>query len=414
MAIHQLKINLKAANPYRKALIFIVPIGIFVTVLVLGRIAEGSQQFSELAKAFLHGQTNFLKPIGSFGQDPIYWNGKIYWGEGPLPAILLIPFVAIFSIFHLFFYQGYIDWLLILGVFYFVYKLARILLYSLEDSLILAFGFVLGSVFIGVSVVSSSWLFAQVLTTFLLFWSLYEYLTRKRWWLIGLICGAIFLTRVTASPVIIFFLLELWRDNKARVNRMRYLVSLVLPALGAIVLIGLYNVVRFGDPLNGGYGYQLLYRDSSISRSYGIFSLIHVPANLYSLLLRAPLTPLKANGSWTLKFPYIESNPLGMSMFITSPYLLYFFTQKWSIFDKRCKNLMIAIACSAALVLTFYGIGIDQFGYRYSLDFLPEIFLLLMIVYRKNHKNLTRGMKTLLLGAGIVNFYMIWSYLVLP
>ena len=58
------------------------------------------------------------------------------------------------------------------GITFFVFKLARSLLYSQEDSAVLTFGFVLGSAFIGVAFVSSSWFFAQVITTFLLFWGL--------------------------------------------------------------------------------------------------------------------------------------------------------------------------------------------------------------------------------------------------
>ena len=200
------------SSPFREILIFSVPLIILTWLLVMSFVLEGSQQFSLLAQAFLHGQLNFRSSIGGSGQDPILWHGKIYWGEGPFPAVLLMPLVGFFSIFHRFYFQGYLDWILILGVLFFVFKLARSLAYSKEDSLVLALGFALGSVFIGVASVSSSWFFAQVLTTFLLFWSLYEYYARKhkRWWLIGVLCGLILMTRATASPVFIFFFLELW------------------------------------------------------------------------------------------------------------------------------------------------------------------------------------------------------------
>lgn len=400
-------------RPYREIAIFTVPAAIFVWLLTMNFTLEGSQQFSLLAQAFLHGHLNFKSSIGGLGQDPIFWHGRIYWGEGPLPAVLLVPFAAIFDIFHKFFWQGYLGWLLITGVAYFIFKIARALNFSNEDSLILVLGFTLGSVFIGVASVSSSWFFSQVLTTFLLFWGLYEYFcrTHKRWWLLGIICGLIVLTRVTAAPIVIFFALEIWRQKHKNSKRIKELIQLCLPFVGAVVLIGLYNFLRFGSPFNGGYEHQLLYPGSAESRAMGIFSLTHIPTNLYSLLLRGPVPVLKDTVSWTLKFPYIKNNIYGMSIFMTSPYLITLFTHKWSTFSTQARNLIVAITVSTLFVLSFYGLGMLQFGYRYSLDFLPELFLLFMIMYQKKHTKLSAGMRLLLLGSGLFNFYLLAPFI---
>ncbi len=380
--------------------------------MVIGFVFEGNQQFSFLAQSFLHGHLYFLHSIGGVGEDPVLYHGKIYWDEGPLPAVLLMPFVAFFHIFHVFFFEGYLKWLLVLGIFYFVFRLARLLSYSNEDSLILMFGFALGSVFIGVNTVSSAWLFSQVLTTFLLFWGLYEYFTHKRWWLMGVICALILTCRLTAVPIFIFFGLELWQTIHKNHERVRKFTQLTVPVIVAVILLGLYNFLRFHSPFNSGYEYQLVGQAQSESRSLGIFGLIHIPTNLYSAFLRGPVPVLRDSTSWTLKFPYIASNPYGMSMFITSPYLLNFFTAKWSTFDTRSRHLLIAIAVSALAVFSSYVVGLTQYGYRYSLDFLPELFLLFMIIYRVNHGRLSRGMKILLLGSGIFNFYMVWSFII--
>jgi hypothetical protein len=112
-----------------------------------------------------------------------------------------------------------------------------------------------------------------------------------------------------------------------------------------------------------------------------------------------------------LKFPYIQNNVYGMSIFVTSPYFLYIFTNKWSSFSARARNLVVAISVSCLLVLSYYGIGTIQFGYRYSLDFLPELFLLFMILYRVKHSRISCGMRVLLLGSGIVNFYLLVPYI---
>ena len=82
--------------------------------------------------------------------------------------MLLLPFVAIFSLFHLFFYQSYLQWILVLGVGALVFGLARRLAFaSLEDKALLwpsALPSV--SVFIGVAIIPASRYFAQVVTTF--------------------------------------------------------------------------------------------------------------------------------------------------------------------------------------------------------------------------------------------------------
>jgi hypothetical protein len=390
----------------RLGLKFLVPCLILLLVIINSLIKDGPQQFSYLAQAFLHGHPYFIHRIGGLGYDPVLYKGHVYWTDGPLPAILLMPFVALFSLFHLFFYQKFLQVFLVFGVGFFVYKLARIFKYSVEDSITLTFAFLIGSVFIGVSAVASSWLFAQVLTVFLLFWSLYEYFSRRRCWLIGVICGLLMLTRITAAPIIIFYGLELIAQKpKLSKHHMSY-IKMFSPVVIAALLIGLYNFIRFHNPFNSGVAYQ----NSAISRSYGIFSLTHIPANAYSLLLRAPIAELKTSNSWILKFPYIENNPFGMSIFITSPYLIYLFVGKWKTISSTIKNLILAMAISLLAVLTYYGIGLQQFGDRYSLDFLPEVFVIFMILYKQNNKLISRRMNWLIFGTGLLNLYLLIPY----
>ncbi|HEY5267721.1 MAG TPA: hypothetical protein VII94_01140 [Candidatus Saccharimonadales bacterium] len=409
--MRQLTLPSLKAKHIKQFAFFAIPVSILLFVIIFSFVVGSSQQFSYLAQAFVHGHLNFLSSIGGKGQDPVLYHGRIYWDDGPFPAVVLMPFVAFFNLFHIFFNQDYLQWALVIGILFFIYKLAKILSYSAEDSLLLALGFAIGSVFIGVAVIAASWYFAQIVTTFLLFWSIYEFYTHKRWWLIGTICGLIFLTRATADPIIIFFALELLSDYKQRISKLKNLAVLFLPVLMAVIIQGTYNFVRFHNPLNGGFEYQLISRDSAEARSMGIFSFKHIPTNLYSMLFRGPVPVIKDSTSWSLKFPYMENNSYGMSIFFTSPYLLYIFTNKWSSFDKHAKNLIISTLITGLFVLSYYGIGIEQFGYRYMLDFMPELFLLFMIMYKKSHKRITFGMKALIIGSGILNFYLLCTFI---
>jgi hypothetical protein len=210
--------------------------------------------------------------------------------------------------------------------------------------------------------------------------------------------------------VVLFFALELWQTKLERSDKLKSFIAIGAPLIVALGLQGLYNTLRFHSPFNGGYQYQLLGPGPAASRALGVFSLQHIPANLYALILSTPITFLQNPQSWILRFPFIGSNPDGLSIFITSPYLLYLFTKKWSSFDRTTRNLLVAAAVSCFGVLCFYGLGRDQLGDRYSLDFFPELFLIFMIVYRKSRPRITNGMKFLLLAAGVFNFYMLLTF----
>ncbi len=395
----------------KRIAVFIVPITLYITLLCIGLLGEGAQQFSYLANSFNHGQTNFMQSIGGVGEDPVYYHGKIYWDEGPFPAVLLMPFVALFNIWHQFFYQGYIKWIMVLVVSYLIYKMAKKIGFSNSDSLLWMFGFVLGSVFIGVASVSSGWLYAQVVCALLGFLSLYEYMNKRRWWLIGLLCGFIFLTRIPATSILVFYLLVIllaktnWKLKRKQISQLLVFVFL------AMAIMGLYNWQRFGSPLNGGNQYQLLSQESSEARSLGIFSLDHIPSNLYTLILRAPTPVLRNSNSWSIKSPFVDNNPLGVSIFITSPWLLYLFTKNWKKYPKEAKYLIISSLVGLVIVLSYFGDGANQLGYRYTLDFMPTLFLALMMIYKKNTASLTTGMKILLIGVGVTNFWLLTSYI---
>jgi hypothetical protein len=61
---------------------------------------------------------------------------------------------------------------------------------------------------------SSAWYFVQAITVILLFLALYEYFTKRRYVVIGLLYAAVFASRFTAGLTIIFFLLALLKEKK--------------------------------------------------------------------------------------------------------------------------------------------------------------------------------------------------------
>jgi hypothetical protein len=366
-----------------------------------------SQHFSYLADSFLHGKFYFLKDvilkIGT-DSDMVFYNDKYYWPLGPLPAVILMPAVFIFKFLNLFFYQGYLQFFLILLILLILFNISRKIDFSKLDSLYLASAFLFSSMFLGVALISSSWYFAQVITVFLIFFALWEYFNKKRYFLIGIIFGLVFLTRVTAGLGLLFFILEILLNKKNIKNKIKDIFLLLLPFILIASLLFFYNYLRFNNFLEQGYGLQILYGTGSANRDYGLFNLKHLAGNIYYSIFSMPLPIFMDNLSQVLKFPFIKANPWGMSIFLTSPYLFYLFFLKFK--DKISHLLLITIIFIAIPISLYYGIGFMQFGYRYALDFFPFLFLLFIINYRNKYKFLSENLKILIILSSLFNLYL--------
>jgi hypothetical protein len=57
-------------------------------------------------------------------------------------------------------------------------------------------------------------------------------------------------------------------------------------------------------------------------------------------------------------------------------------------------------------ILMFYGIGFNQFGFRYSLDLLPYLFLAFMIEYKGINKKISRLMTILIVLSAYFNLHL--------
>jgi hypothetical protein len=96
-----------------------------------------------------------------------------------------------------------------------------------------------------------------------------------------------------------------------------------------------------------------------------------------------------------MKFPYLKADGWGLAIWYTSPLFLYL------IKFKKSPYMVSAIAAIFVLAipsLLYFGIGFSQFGYRYSLDFLPFLFLILLPTFKEGLPPFAK----ILIGAGII------------
>jgi hypothetical protein len=376
---------------------------------LLNFYGNSEPHFSFLANSFLSGKLYLIDQLTTPG-DTVYFNGKYYWPLGPLPAVLLTPGQFILKLFNRVFYQGYLNYLLGVFVFYLVYKVARKIRFSTGDAFCLSCAFCLSSAFIAVWILPWSWYFAGTVTVTLAFLSIYEFFGKRRYWMLGIFVSLILLTRVTAALIGIFFLLDLLASDRNLKAKIKSIIVFCVPISLAIGILILYNYLRFGDLLEQGYAMQSIHGISLANRFFGLFSLRYLPANLFYSLLNLP-TPVFYEGTRVMKLPFIRADSWGMSIFITSPYLLYLFRFKYR--DTFSKIIWISIGAIALPVCLYYATGYIQYGYRYSLDFLPLLFLLLIIKYREAHSELSPQFIKMISISAWFNLYLLATFLVM-
>lgn len=380
-----------------------------------------NEQFAWLAESFLKGQLHISEPIERF-IDLVYKDGKFFWHLPPLPAILLIPFVWFGQIFHAPIYQWYLNVPFGFGVFIVCYKIAKKFRFSRTDALYTAFAFVFASVYHQIAFIGWSWYLSQSITTFLIFLALYEYFTRKRWWFIGIIFAAILMTRPTAAIGVIFFIASILfgvhatRATETPPNHkkkyghsyiLRSVAKLVLPCILAFTLLLAYNQARFGNPWESGYALTNNFANPG-TEMQKLFSSEYIPENFYSYFLKIPdLVLVKSigivNDFIIFVIPNIKVTHPGISFFIVSPIFLWLLHASWRKRLIQCAALPIIILLP--LVLSFWGTGWNQIGPRYTLDFLPFAWIILLTAFPD--AKLSRNAKIVIVVSAYFNFFLL-------
>lgn len=149
-----------------------------------------------------------------------------------------------------------------------------------------------------------------------------------------------------------------------------FLVAAALPLAG----LALYNTARFGSPTEFGYGLiRNVSGESVLDEPWyydGVLSIRYLPLGLHTMLLRG--------FEFQPDPPWMFGSLAGTSVLLTMPIL-------WWIFEARGRLALIT-AVSAFLVLVpdlLHGNpGVAQIGYRFILDALPLLWLLLGLALR--------------------------------
>lgn len=345
---------------------------IYTTILYLTAGQRGHDTIlTNLATRFTEGKVSMsVYRIPERDISNYYGNYYVYFG--PLASLMLIPLVLIF---------GEQTPQVLIGVFSMivsfaaVYFIARKFKFSKVDSLWVSVFFVFSTVMFSSSVINVTAYQVEALGVPFVLMALCAYLYKRNAFIIGFFIAAALLTRITLVGAVAFFFFEIFYKRFT----VKQFIILLIPVVLALGLIGSYNQRRFHSVLETGYHYNITKATDNLklNHAYGEVSIIHIPANLYSFLIMSPDPLLKEHSQeLTLKFPYVKANAWGLAIWFTSPLFLFL------ILHFRKSKYTVPAALTALIlslpVFMWYSIGYAQFGYRYALDFLP--FLLLILI----------------------------------
>lgn len=343
--------------------------------------------FSHLSYSFLNLKLFLINP--GWDHDLSLFNGKYYLYWGPTPVLLILPFVYLFGInvsdkLYTAFYASFSPL-----VFYFILgKLKNIgIVFNLSTikRIFITSFFAFGTVHLYLSSDGGVWSTSQIFSTLYILISLFfmfKYLHNNH--LLYLILGGIFfglsfLGRLTffiyIIPFLTFIFLRNFQNFKNKVFWKHLLIFISIISF-FFIIEGIYNFVRFNSAFETGHIYHKAAGSFIEDRNnYGEFNIHYIARNLYYLFLNIP----QPNNS----FPFFNFSLTGNSIFFTSPLFLLALLIVKKEFWQGKNNILFNTSIIATIIVIiaflslYFSTGFIQFSYRYSLDFIPLLLLLL-------------------------------------
>ncbi len=359
--------------------------------------------FDKLAAAFLDGELHIQSPVKA---DLTLYGRHWYVPFPPLPALLLVPYMwwtgaqtadtVLFSLI-----LSAVNVMLVFGMLSAAVR-HRLTQIGRSDVIWLTVLFGLGSVHLYMAMQGSVWFLAQIATFTFATLSVWLAISRIHPFWVGLALAVAMLGRphiALLGPL----LLGIWwtaRDPSAGyADLVKHAVWIIIPLVLAMGSLLWYNDARFEDPFDFGYTSQNV--DSFLEddlETFGQFNLYFVPRNAKALLWATP--ELNAEGELEGFWP----NRQGMSIFLTTPAFLFLLWQGRR--DWLYAGALLSLALILVPLLTYYNTGWWQFGYRFSLDFMMILMLLLATTAGAK---LSWLFKSLVVLSILVNFWgMVW------
>lgn len=344
-----------------------------------------------LADAMLHGRTH-IEGKPPHRNDWAEYQGKWYVSFPPAPAVLMIPGVAIFGmamndrIFTLLFAAaGPALLFLILAI---MAKRRSIDRKPWEFALLSGL-YGVGTVYYFAAVQGSVWYTAHMVGSVFLLLFILASLDGRHPLLAGLCLGVGFACRPPMLLAFPFFIYEAvisqfdptlgfraglkdYLRHRSWITPIKQTALFALPAAGVILALMILNAARFDNPFEFGHG-LLKVRWSGRIEKWGLFNYHYLARNLaVSLTLLPWISTTK---------PYLQISNHGLALWFCTPVLFYII---WPVIRSRLYTALLISAAAVALPsLLYQNSGWVQFGYRFALDYMPFLIILIAASGRK-------------------------------
>ena len=321
----------------------------------------------------------------------------------PMPAVLMIPgvmiwgtdfndiwFTIFFAALNLALVYWLLRWLALTG------RTSR----SPSDNVWLSLLMAFGSAHLWCSVMGAVWFTALVVgVTFAILYIRFA-IDAEHPFLAGLFLAMGFATRTPILFTVVFFAwFHFFPEGKLRRRFDRTFVKNTLlfglapMVVGALLMAA--NVARFHHATEFGHTYLAGGQIDRI-KTFGLFNIHFLTKNLAALLVLLPKFQPDA--------PYVIISRHGLALWFTSPALLYLLWPRPAATDKDRhyrRAAWSAVLAVMVLHLLYQNTGWAQFGYRFAMDYMAYLTVLLALGSRP----ITWRFKTLITVGFLINAF---------
>lgn len=284
--------------------------------------------------------------------------------------------------------------------------------------------FAFGTVMFVASIQGKVWYTAHVVGVVLALIYAWASIEAKRPIIAGLALGAAALTRTSMAFMFPLFLFEVWRmvakaradevppnasgSMNLRAARKSMLLAMrgpvlrfAVPVVAFAALGMIYNYARFASATEFGHSYLAfgshvpVVQQSNIEQ-WGLASSHYLSRNLAVAFASLPdLLP---------RAPWVQINGHGLAIWFTTPALLLLLWPREK--NPLHRALWLTVLVVALPSLLYMNTGWFQFGYRFALDYMVFLVMLLAVGGRP----LNHVMKALIIAGVVVNLFGAWTY----
>jgi hypothetical protein len=341
-------------------LLAVVVLGVFS-----GFRATVFDNFVWLADAWLQGKP-YLPHFPGDWIDAVPYHGRAYVIEAPFPAVLMLPFVAIWGL-HA---NQTIVSIALAGVGTgAAWRVARLIGVSRGWTALLVAFLLFGTSYAFCAADGGVWYVAHAGAVAFTLLAIAECLGSRAPWRVALwaLCAAF--CRYPMMLAIPAYAIALWPQIRARPARL-----IGAAAVGALFAIpsALYNYARWGTIADVGFTKFYYVMDYGAIAGAPPFALRNLGMQLQYYFVQAPhlvATP-----------PYLIAGTFGTALTFTSPALLIALFAP--LRERAVQWLWFATALCAVPAFLYYSTGMVQLGARHALDFIPFLYALMACAIR--------------------------------